>query len=77
MMMLGNRVLRKAFGSKREEATEDWRKIHNEKLHDLYSSPTNIRVFKLRKIRWVGHVTHTTEKRNAYRILVWKPEGKK
>jgi hypothetical protein len=55
----------------------DWRKLHNEELHNLYSSPKIIRMIKSRRIRWAGHVARMGEKRNAYRILVGKPQGKK
>jgi hypothetical protein len=51
-----NRVLRRIFGPKRDEVTEDWRKVHNEELHNLYSSPSIIRMIKLRSMRWPGHV---------------------
>jgi hypothetical protein len=57
--------------------TGDWRKLHNEELHDLYSSPNIIRIIKSRKVRRAGHAARMGEKRNAYRILVGKPEGKK
>jgi hypothetical protein len=56
--------------------TGEWRKLHNEGLHDLYSSPSIIRVVKSRRIRWAGHVARMSEKRNAYRLLVGKPEGR-
>jgi hypothetical protein len=52
-----------------------WRKLHNEELHNLYSSPSIIRMINSRKMRWVGHVARRGEKRTAYRILVGKPEG--
>jgi hypothetical protein len=51
-----NRVLRKIFGAKRDEVTEGWRKLHNDELHNLYSSPSIIRIIKSRRIRWTGHV---------------------
>jgi hypothetical protein len=51
-----NRVLRRKFGPKRDEVTEEWRKLHNEELHDMYSSPNTIRIIKARRMRWVGHV---------------------
>ena len=54
--MFENRVLRRLFGPKRDEVTGEWRKLHNEELHDLYSSPNIVRVIKLRSMRWVGHV---------------------
>jgi hypothetical protein len=72
-----NRVLRRIFGPKRDEVTGDWRKLHNEELHNLYSSPNIIRMIKSMRMRWEGHVTRTGEKRNAFRILVEKPEGKR
>jgi hypothetical protein len=72
-----NRVLRRIFGQRRDEVTEDWRKLHNEELHRLYSSPSIIRMIKSRRMRWAGHVVRMVEKRNAYRILVGKPEGKR
>jgi hypothetical protein len=55
--------------------TGEWRKLHNEELHDLYSSPSIIRIMKARRMRWAGHVARMWEKRNAYRLLVGKPEG--
>jgi hypothetical protein len=72
-----NRVLRRIFGPKRDEVTEEWRKLHNEELHDLYSSPSIIRIMKLRRMRWAGHVARKGEKRNAYRLFVGKPEGRR
>jgi hypothetical protein len=72
-----NRVLRRIFGSRRDEVTGDWRKLHNEELHNLYSSPNIITVIKSRRMRWAGHVARMGAKRNAYRILVGKPEGKR
>jgi hypothetical protein len=70
------RVLRRIFGPKRDEVTGEWRELHNEELRDLYSSPSIIRIIKSRRIRWAGHVARMREKRNAYRLLVGKPEGK-
>jgi hypothetical protein len=72
-----NRVLRRIFGRKKDELTGEWRKLHNEELHDLYSSPNIIRIIKERKIRWAGHIARRGEKRNAYRLLVGKPEGRR
>jgi hypothetical protein len=72
-----NRVLRRIFGPKRDEVTGYWRKLHNEELHNMYSSPNIIRMIKSRRMRWAGHVVRMGETRNAYRILVRKPEGKR
>jgi hypothetical protein len=72
-----NRVLRiQVFGCKRDEVTGEWRKLHNEELHDLYSSPHNLRVIKSR-MGWAGHVALMEEERGVYRVLVGKPEGKR
>ena len=65
------------MGAKRDEVTGEWRKLHNEELSDLYSSPIVIGVIKSRRMRWVGHVTRREERRGAYRVLVGKPEGKR
>jgi hypothetical protein len=70
-------LLRRIFGPKRDEVTGDWRKLHNEEPHNLYSSPNIIRFFKSRTMRWAGHVARREETRNAYRILAGKPEGKR
>jgi hypothetical protein len=72
-----NRLLSRIFGQKRDEVTGDWRKLRNEELHKLYSSPNIIRMIKSRRMRWAGHVARMGEKRNAYRILVRKPEGRR
>jgi hypothetical protein len=72
-----NKVLRRIFRPKRDEVTRRWKKLHNEELHDLYSSPIIIRIIKSRRMRWTGHVARRGEKGNAYRLLVGKPEGKK
>jgi hypothetical protein len=69
-------VPRRIFGHKRAEVTGDFRKLHSEGLHNLYCSP-DIRMIKSRRMRWACHVTRVGEKRNAYRVLVGKPEGKK
>jgi hypothetical protein len=71
-----NRVLRRIFGPKRDELTGGWRKLHNEELQNLYSSPSIIRMIKSRRMSWTGHVARRREKMNAYRILVGKSEGK-
>jgi hypothetical protein len=72
-----NRVLRRIFGPKRDEVTGERKKLHNEELHELYSSPSIIRRIKARRMRWAGHVVRMGEKRNAYRLLVGKPGGKR
>jgi hypothetical protein len=54
-----------------------WRKLHNEELRDLYSSPSIIRIIKSRCMRWAGHVTRIGEKRNAYRLLIGEADGKR
>jgi hypothetical protein len=74
---LRNRVLRKICGPKRDEVEREWRKLHNEERRDLYTTPSIIRIIKSRKIRWAGHVAEMGEKRNAYRLLMGKPEGKR
>jgi hypothetical protein len=72
-----NRVLRRIFGPKRDETTGEWRRLHNEELNDLYSSPDVIRVIKSRRMRCAGHVARMGEKRGAYRMLVVKREGRR
>ncbi|KAJ4442648.1 hypothetical protein ANN_04237 [Periplaneta americana] len=72
-----NKVLRKIFGAKRDEVTGEWRKLHNAELHALYTSPDIIKNIKSRRLRWAGHVARMGESRNAYRVLVGRPEGKR
>jgi len=74
--MFESRVPRR-FGPKREGVTGYSRKLHNEELNDLYSSPNIARVSKSRRMRWAEHVTRMGESRGVYRVLVWKPEGKR
>jgi hypothetical protein len=66
-------VLRRIFGPKRDGVMGGWRKLHNKELHDLYSPPS----IKSRRMRWAGHVARMREKRNVYRLLVGKQEGKR
>jgi len=72
-----NRALRKIFGPKRDEVTRECRKLHNEELNDLYSSPNVFRVIKSGRMGWAEHVARMGERRVAYRVLVGKPEGKR
>jgi hypothetical protein len=65
------------FGPKRGKVMGGWRKLHNEELHNLYSSPNIIRIMKSRRMKWAGHVAQMGEKRNAYRRLVEEPQGKR
>jgi len=72
-----NMVVRRIFGPRRDEVTGERRNLHNEELNDFYSSPNIVRVIKLRRMRWVGHVARMGEERGVYRVLVGKPEGKR
>jgi hypothetical protein len=72
-----NRVLRRIFGPKRDEVTGEWRTLHNEELHSLYSSPDIIRQVKSTLMRWARHVARMGEERKVYNVLVGKPEGKR
>jgi hypothetical protein len=72
-----NRVLRRIFGPKRDEVTTGWRKLHNEELRDLYSSPSKIKLIKPRKMRWAGYVARIGAKRKACRLLVGNPARKR
>jgi hypothetical protein len=72
-----NRVLRRIFGPKKDEMTGGWRKLHNEELYGLYSSPSIIRVIKARRMRWAGNVARKGEVRGAYNILVGRPAGRR
>ena len=69
-------MLRRIFGTKRDEVTGEWRKLHIEELNDLFASPNIVRVIKSRRMRWVGHVARMGERRGVYRVLVGTPEGK-
>jgi hypothetical protein len=69
-----NRVLRRIFGPKRDEVTGEWRKLHNEELNNLYSSPNIVRVIKSRRMKWAGHVARIRKERGVYRR---KPEGRR
>jgi hypothetical protein len=71
------KVLRRIFGPRRDEVTEEWRRLYNEEINNLYSSPNIVRVIKSRRMRWAGHVARMDEERGLYRVLVGKPEGKR
>jgi len=75
-MVFENRVLRRIFKSKRDEVTGGWRKLHNEELNDLYSSPNIVRMIKSRRMRLAGHVARMGESGGVYRIFAGKPDGK-
>ena len=75
--MFENVVFRRIFGSRRDEVTGEWRRLHNEELNVLYSSPNIVRVIKSRRMRWAGHVARMGEERGMYRVLVGKLEGKR
>jgi len=72
-----NMVLRRIFGPTRDEIKWEWRRLHNEELNDLYSSPNIVRVIKSRRKRWAGHVARMGEESGVYRFLVGKPKGKR
>jgi hypothetical protein len=69
-------VLRRIFGPKRDKVTGKWRKLHNEELHDLYSSPNIVRVIKSRRTRWAGHVARMGVERGMYRVFGGETSGK-
>ena len=73
--MFENRVLRRIFWPRRDGVTGERRKLHNEELNDLYSSPNIVRVIKSRRMRWAGHVARMEERRGVHKVLVGKPEG--
>jgi len=77
LRVLENMVLRRIFGPRRDEVKGEWRRLHNEERNDLYPSPNIVRVKKLRRMRWAGHVARIGEERGACRVLVGKPEGKR
>ena len=72
-----NTILRRLFGLKRNKATREWRKLHNEGLKDLYTSPSIVWVIKSRRMRWAGVVAHMGDRRGIYRVLVGRPKGKR
>jgi len=72
-----NMVLRRIIEPRRDEVMGEWRRLHNDELNDLYSSPNIVRVIKSRRMRWAGHVARVREERGVYRFLVGKPKGKR
>ena len=77
LRVVENTLFRRIFAPRKDEITGDWRRLHNEEVNDLYSSPNTVRVIKLRSMCWVGHVARMGEERGVYRVLVGKPEGKR
>jgi len=77
LMVFENRVPWKIFGPRRDEVTGEWRKLYNEELNDLYCLANIARVIKSRRMRWAGHVACMGERKNEYRVLAGKPEGRK
>ena len=77
LRVFGNMVLRRIFGPRRDEVTGEWRRLHNEELNDLYSSPSVVLVIKSRRMRWAGHVARMGEERGLYRVLLGKQEGRR
>jgi len=76
LRVFDNMMLRRIFGPRRDEVTGEWRRLHNEELNDLCSSPNIVRVIKSRRMRWAGYVARMGEERGVYRVLV-KPEGRR
>jgi hypothetical protein len=72
-----NRVLRRMFGPKWDEVTGEWKRLYNEELYNLHSSPNIIQMIKSRRMRWTGHVACMGDRRSAFRVLVERPEGKR
>jgi len=72
-----NMVLRRIFGPRRDGVTGEWRRLHNEELNDLYSSPNTVRVIKPRRMRWAVHVARMGEEKGVCRVLVGKPDGRR
>jgi hypothetical protein len=77
LRLFEKRVLRRIFGPRREKVTGEWRKLHNEELNDLYSTPNIVRVIKSRRMRWAGSVARVGDRRGACRVVLRRPEGKR
>ena len=76
-LQLTNMVLMRIFGPRTDEVMGEWRRLNNEELNDLYSSPNIVRMIKSRRMRWAGHVVRKGEERGVYRVLLGKPEGRR
>jgi hypothetical protein len=72
-----NRVLSRIIGPKRDKVTGEWRKLHNEEINDMYSSPNIVQMIKLRRMRWARHVALMGKRRCVYMVLVGKPKVKR
>jgi hypothetical protein len=77
LKVFDNGVLRRIFEPKRDEVTGEWRELHNEELHNLYSYPNIIWLIKSRRMRWAGHVARMGEERKVWRVLVENPDGER
>jgi hypothetical protein len=77
MRVIESIILRRIFGPKGDKVTGGWTKLHNEDLHNLYSSPNIIRIIKTRRMKWAGHMVRIGTERNVYGLFVRKPEGKR
>jgi hypothetical protein len=75
--MVFENIMPRIFGPERDDVITGWRKMHNEEIHNLYSSPDIISMIKSRRMRWAGHVARMGKMRNAFKILVGKPEWKR
>jgi hypothetical protein len=72
--MFENRILRRIFGPKKDEVTGEWRKLHDEELHNLYSSPNFIKQIKSGRMKWEGHVARMGEERKVYMFFLWESQ---
>jgi hypothetical protein len=77
LRVLENRMLRRIFGPKRDKVIKEWRKLHKEELHNLWSSPHIIKQINSRRMRWQGHVAYMEEDKKVYKVLVGKPEARR
>ena len=77
LQVFESKVLRKIYGSKRDDETGEWRRLHNGELHELYGKPDVMRIVKSRRLQWAGHVTRMGNEKGAWKLLVGKPVGKR